>query len=184
MTYSQAGQLSAHQYCMVDAAFISRGTGWIPCVWFGLVSIPGRAWGCTVMLECGAVYRAIPPHALAFSTDAEPDWPIKRAQRWDCYGREFSIIEYTYLRGLNVEANVGGKILEGEYLFTAAPIDDGFSRKPEQAKEFMFIKLYNGRITIQPTDKVLFHEKSFVEPKWPTDLVSISQVYSCEDIKP
>jgi hypothetical protein len=184
VSYSQAGQLPAHQYCFVDASFISRGTGWIPCVWFGLVSIPGRAWGCTVMLECGAVYRAIPPHALAFNEIAEPIWPITRAQRWDCYGREFSTIEYTYLRGLNVEANVRGKILNGEYLFTAAPIDDGFSRKPEQAKEFSFIKLDNWRLTIQPTDKLLFHETSFAEPKWPTDLVSISEVYSCEDLEP
>lgn len=181
MSYSQAGQLPSHLYCMVDAAFISRGTGWIPCVWFGLVSIPGRAWGCTVMLECGAVYRAIPPHAIAFSETAEPDWPIKRAQRWDCYGREFSTIEYTYLRGLNVEAKAGDVLCKGEYLFTAAPIDDGFSRQPEQAKEFMFIRLDNGRLTIQPTDKVLFHDLSFAEPKWPTELVALKQVYSCEE---
>ena len=180
MTYSQAGQLPHHQYCLVDASFISSRTGFIPCVWFGLVSIPGRMWGCTIMLECGAVYRAVPPHALAFQENPELDWRVDHAQRWDCYGREFSTIEYTYLRGVGVIAkNCDGESF-GEYLFTAAPIDDGFSRYPEQAKEFCFIKLNNGRLTIQPTDKVLFCDDSFATPEWPTDLKTTTEIYSCE----
>jgi len=134
-------------------------------------------WGCTIMLECGAVYRAVPPHALAFYENPEPDWAPQQAQRWDCYGREFSTIEYTYLRGMGAIAN--GEFM-GEYLFTAAPIDDGFSRYPEQAKEFCFIKLNNGRLTIQPTDKVLFTDASFVTPEWPTDFKTTTEIYSCE----
>ena len=181
MTYSQAGQLPHHQYCLVDASFISSRTGFIPCVWFGLVSIPGRMWGCTIMLECGAVYRAVPPHALTyFYPEVEPIWEPDHAQRWDCYGREFSTIEYTYLRGMEVIAKNCDGEFQGEYLFTAAPIDDGFSRHPEQAKEFCFIKLNNGRITIQPTDKVLFIDPSFVTPEWPTDLKTTTEIYSCE----
>ena len=180
MTYSQAGQLPYHQYCFVDASFISSRTGFIPCVWFGLVSIPGRMWGCTIMLQCGAVYRAVPPHALAFNPNPELDWHVDHAQRWDCYGREFSTIEYTYLRGVGVIAkNCDGESF-GEYLFTAAPIDDGFSRYPEQAKEFMFIRTDNGRLTIQPTDKVLFCDDSFATPAWPTDLKTTTEIYSCE----
>ena len=180
MTYSQAGQLPHHQYCLVDASFISSRTGFIPCVWFGLVSIPGRMWGCTIMLQCGAVYRAVPPHALAFQENPELDWRVDHAQRWDCYGSEFSTIEYTYLRGVGVIAkNCDGESF-GEYLFTVAPIDDGFSRHPEQAKEFMFIKLDNGRLTIQPTDKVLFCDDSFATPEWPTDLKTTTEIYSCE----
>jgi hypothetical protein len=132
------------------------------------------------MLECGAVYRAVPPHALAFYENPEPDWDPQQAQRWDCYGREFSTIEYTYLRGMGAIAkNTDGEFM-GEYLFTAAPIDDGFSRYPEQAKEFCFIKLSNGRLTIQPTDKVLFTDDSFATPEWPTDLKTTTEIYSCE----
>lgn len=180
MTFAQSGQLPHHQYCLVDARFISSGTGFIPCVWFGLVSIPGRAWGCTIMLECGAIYRAVPPHALAFNDNPEPDWRIEHAQRWDCYGTQFSTIEYTYLRGMEVAVKCSDTSRSGEYLFTAAPIDDGFSRYPEQAKEFMFIRLGNGRLTIQPTDKVLFCDRSFGSPEWPTDLKTTTEVYSCE----
>jgi hypothetical protein len=137
-------------------------------------------WGCTIMLECGAVYRAVPPHALAFDPQPELDWRPDHAQRWDCYGREFSTIEYTYLRGMGAIAKNCDGEFQGEYLFTAAPIDDGFSRYPEQAKEFCFIKLNNDRLTIQPTDKVLFHDDSFATPEWPTDLKTTTEIYSCE----
>jgi hypothetical protein len=132
------------------------------------------------MLECGAVYRAVPPHALAFHPDPEPEWHVDHAQRWDCYGREFSTIEYTYLRGMGTIAkNCDGEFM-GEYLFTAVPIDDGFSRYPEQAKEFMFIRTDGGRLTIQPTDMVLFHDASFAIPEWPTDFKTTTEIYSCE----
>jgi len=180
MTYSQAGQLPHHQYCWVDLSFISDQIGLARCVWFGLVSIPGRVWGCTIMLECGAVYRAVPPNALAFNDNPEPAWLIDHAQRWDCYGTQFSTIEYTYLRGMDVVAKCSDTTVAGKYLFTVAPIDDGFSRYPEQAKEFMFIKLNNGRLTIQPTDKVLFCDRSFVTPEWPTNLKTTTEIYSCE----
>ena len=181
MTYSQSGQIPHHQYCLVDASFISSRTGFIPCVWFGLVSIPGRMWGCTIMLECGAVYRAVPPHALAFHSDPEPDWRQDHAQRWDCYGREFSTIEYTYLRGMEAVVKCSDEFKYGIYIFTAVPIDDGFSRYPEQAKEFMFLRGHNGRLMIQPTDRVVFSDPSFVvTPEWPKDLRTTTEIYSCE----
>ena len=180
MIYSQSGQLPVHRYCYVDASFISDDQGFIPCIWFGLVSIPGRMWGCTIMLESGAVYRAVAPHAIAFKENPEPDWIEPYSQRWDCYGTEFSTIEYTYLRGLRVDTHCKDKYRTGEYLFTAVPIDDGFSRHPEQAKEFMFIKLDNGRLTIQPTDKVLFIDGSFTNAEWPTNLRTTDKVYKCE----
>jgi len=137
-------------------------------------------WGCTIMLECGAVYRAVAPHAIAFKENPEPDWIEPYSQRWDCYGTEFSTIEYTYLRGLRVDTRCSDKFRTGEYMFTAVPIDDGFSRHPEQAKEFMFIKLDNGRLTIQPTDKVLFVDGSFTNAEWPTNLRTTDRVYKCE----
>jgi hypothetical protein len=137
-------------------------------------------WGCTIMLESGAIYRAVAPHAIAFKENPEPDWIEPYSQRWDCYGTEFSTIEYTYLRGLRVDTRCKDNYRTGEYLFTAVPIDDGFSRHPEQAKEFMFIKLDNGRLTIQPTDKVLFVDGSFTNSEWPTNLRTTDKVYKCE----
>jgi hypothetical protein len=132
------------------------------------------------MLECGAVYRAVPPHAMAF--DLKPDliWSQQNAQRWDCYGTDFATIEYTFLRGLECKVKCDDLITTGDYLFTAAPIGDSWSRQPNQAKEFMFIRTDGNRLTIQPTDKVVFIEKSFTETEWPTGLITTDTVYTSE----
>jgi hypothetical protein len=179
----QSGNIPHHQYLFVDSRFITNDetTTWLPAVWFGLVSIPGRMWGLNVMLECGAMYRNVPPHAVAFENPPEMEgWEEDDAQRWDCYGMAFSAFEYTYLRCLDCVCRCDDMLHEGAYLFTAAPIDDGFSRDPSQSKEFMFVRLYNGRLTIQPTDKLLFNDKSFTRPEWPTNLKRNDRIYSCE----
>lgn len=184
MKYVVAGQVPGHRYVWVDSAFTHQHpVGFIPAVWFGLVSMHGRAWGCSVLLESGAVYRNLPPHALGFRHDPEPVWTVQDAQMWDCYGEEFSTLEYAYLSGLSVLVRTRtGKRLEGEYLFTAVPIGDGFSRAPDQAKEFFFIALDNGRLTIQPTDRVVFREESFTEGfEFPEGLRRQREIHNCEE---
>ena len=190
--FSLLGEFPRHQYCYVDSTFTHREPiGFVPALWYGLVSIRGRAWGLTLMLESGAVYRNLPPHAIAFEPDAPP-WDIKDAQRWDVYGRDFTTIEYTYLQNLVVRAHVNekalSKVLTGTYLFTVGPIGDGFSAFPEQAKEFSFIKLDNGRLTIQPTNHLVFRERSFTKNDdmvFPLkDLKRQMEIYSCEKLPP
>ena len=174
--------LPHHKYVYVDSSYIrTNGTGWEPAVWFGLVSQYGRAWGLNVMLECGAVYRSLPPHAIAFhaaiSSKSPLLWTIQDAQLWDCYADKFQLHEYAYLR----EARVKTKHHNGTYLFTAAFIEDAFTRTPDQGKEFSFIELENGRLTIQPTNRILFEDKSFtVDTGVPKDLLTQTQVWSCE----
>ena len=169
--------LPHHKYVWVESSFIrTNGVGFEPAVWFGLVSQYGRAWGLNVMLECGAVYRSLPPHAVAFRKDPEP-WTVTDAQMWDCYADKFQLHEYTYLR----EARVKTKHHDGTYLFTAAFIEDAFTRTPEQGKEFSFIELENGRLTIQPTNRTLFEDKSFtVDMGVPKDLMTQTRTWSCE----
>jgi hypothetical protein len=154
----------------------------MPAVWFGLVSFPARAWGCTVMLESGAVYRNIAPHHLSFTQDQSVDWSIQSAQTWDCYGYDFTTIEYDYLRGLSCNTRAGKSEFMGRYLFTAAPVDDAFSGYPEQAKEFSFVQLDNGRLTIQPTNHLIFSEKSFTRGamEFPNNLKRQTDVFRCE----
>ena len=181
--YHHSGNIPHHQYVFVDSRFITNEPEptWLSAVWFGLVSVPGRMWGLNVMLECGAVYRNVPPHAIAFEIQPEMEcWENDDAQRWDCYGHTFSTLEYTYLRGLSGGCRCDDVIHVGDYLFTAVPIDDGFSRHPGQSKEFMFMRLDNGRLTIQPTDKVVFRDASFTKTAWPTHLKRNETVYSCE----
>lgn len=174
--------LPIHKYVWVDSSFIRRAeTGFEPAVWFGLVSQHGRAWGLNVMLECGAIYRSLPPHAIAFSP-SPPQWSLPEAQVWDCYSNECELHEYTYLRELSVRAMTKkGTSHAGTYLFTAAFLNDAYTRTPEQQKEFSFIQLDNHRLTIQPTNRTLFEDRSFtINSGAPNDLITQTQVWSCE----
>jgi hypothetical protein len=134
------------------------------------------------MLECGAVVRDLPLNALAQHASAASEaWLLDAAQQWDCYGDQFSLVRYTYLSGLEARAKCASAEHLGEYLFTACPLHDGFSAEPEQSKEFMFLALRNGRFTAQPTNRVLFIERSFTtDTGWPTDIQRQSEIWSCE----
>lgn len=184
--HSLVGPLPRHLYVYVDTEFTHRevqAARFIPAVWFGLTSMPGRMWGCTVLLEgSGAVYRSLPPHAIAFSMHAEQLWPDRWAQTWDCYGTDFSTLEYPYLSGLRCLAKTGTTTSEGRYLFSVAPIGDGFSAQPEQAKEFHFLQLENGRLTVQSTDRVVYEDRSFNTGPlaFPHGLRAQTDVYRCE----
>jgi hypothetical protein len=183
MKNTLVGELPRHLYCYVDSQFTHKEPhGFLPCVWFGLVSYPGRLWGCTIMLECGAIYRNVPSHAMAFTEHPEKPWYTEEAQAWDCYGEDFTTLEYRYLAGLDCRVNLPSGAYEGQYLFTAAPVGDGFSAYPEQAKEFCFIQLNNGRLTIQPTNHVVFRERSFTDNKleFPVGLKRQTDVWSAE----
>ena len=170
-----AANLPQHQYCWVDKSIMSDGEvkGWEEGVWFGLLSTPHRAWGCSVMLKCGALYRGLPLHALCHdSVGFDVEWGIGDAQRWDCFGYNFSPIRYDYLRELDVDVWVAKRQnwFEGHYVFTAEPYEDSYSLEPSQTKSHNFIALENGRYTCVPNNNVLWKESSFVKsqgkPNW------------------
>jgi hypothetical protein len=180
---SYTGPLPRHLYVYVDTKFTHKEPkGFIPAVWFGLASWPGRAWGCSVVLECGACYRNLPPNAIAFSDTPEAElWSVDKAQRWDCYGWKWTSNLYPYLNEQRVTAKVAKDLnCDGTYLFSVSPLDDGFSYEPSQNKEFTFIELDNGRLTIQPTDYVLFNDSSFTDGTWPSGLKRQVDSYSSE----
>lgn len=179
------GAMPHHQYVWVDSTFTHKEPkGFVPAVWFGLVSVPSRAWGCNLLLETGAIYRNVPPHALAFSEHPTcKDWTLQDAQTWDCYGYEFSCLCYPFLSERAVKVRANQKEYDGDYLFTVAPVGDGFSLYPEQAKEFSFIQLENGRLTIQPTNHVLVIDRSFTKNaamEFPKDLRRQTEVWASE----
>ena len=65
--------LPKHLYLNVDTAFTHKHPqGYMPAIWFAITSTPGRAWGCHVLLENGAIYRNLPLHALHFGSDISP----------------------------------------------------------------------------------------------------------------
>lgn len=179
--YSHAGSLPSHRYVWIEPNAIGTHD-WMRAVWFGLTSYPGRAWGCHVLLECGAVYRNVPLHRVAHRKTEEP-WRPQDAQTWDAYGWQFSAIEYLYLASNNVLVKLRDKReIRGEYWFTIVPVADAFSAAPEQSKEFYFCALDNGRITAQPTNHVLVEDRSFTDKlEWPKFLTRQTDWFSSEE---
>ena len=86
-----------------------------------------------------------------------------------CYGERFATLVYPYLDGLDCRARVGHDIewRPGSYLFNVVPVGDAFTHRPEQAKEFIVVALDNGRFTAQPSNRVLFTDKSFTAGELP-----------------
>jgi len=178
--FTGSGSLPQHQYVMVEPNVLGDHD-WLNAVWFGLTAYPGRAWGCHLLLECGAIYRNVPVHQLA-SKKTEIKWTPQDAQMWDCYGRSFSCHVYDYLAPLRITAKLPDRSEhQGNYLFTCIPIGDAFTASVEQSKEFTFCALDNGRFTAQPTNKLLFEEKSFTTKiEWPKYLRRQTEMWRCE----
>lgn len=190
MIHSLVGPIPKHRQVWVEPNACGDH-GWMRAIWIGLVSYPGRAWGCNLILENGAPYRNVPLHQLAARRRATK-WSVSYAQAWDCYGYGFTTLEYPYLVGMTTWARYAKHAtMRGTFLFSAAPVDDGFSHHPDQAKEFYFVELDNGRFTAQPTNRVLIEDRSFTTVKtpmgptaldqWPKNLRRQEQVWSCED---
>lgn len=183
MRNTLTGEIPRHLYVWVDSRHTHKEPcGYVPAIWYGLVSYPGRTWGCTVMLESGAVFRNLPVHAVAFDGKPDGEWTVKDGQTWDCYGWDWSAVEYSFLRGLKCKVRANGKEYFGEYLFTVSPVGDGFSACPEQAKEFSFVRLENKHLTVQPTNHIVFRERSFTDNKleFPNGLCRQTTVWTAE----
>ena len=181
MNYTKIGALQTHRYIWVDSIYThEEPVGLVEAMWVGLTSIPGRAWGINVILRNGgALYRNIPPNGVSFTVDPGQEWEINQAQLWDCYSYHFSVLQNPIMRGMSVSVRVEDKVLHGEYLFSTAHLHDGWSDAPEQDKEFIFVRLNNGRLTIQPTNRVRFIDHSFTTEELPK-LKLQEIVYSCE----
>jgi hypothetical protein len=79
-----------------------------------------------------------------------------------------------------MQVKINDVILSGEYLFNVTHVNDGWSDTPEQDKDFYFIKLDNGRLTIQPTNRITFRDASFIVNDNLPRLKLHDTVYSCE----
>ena len=180
---TKIGALPTHRYIWIDSEYThEKPIGPVEAMWVGLTSIPSRAWGINVILrDGGALYRNIPPNAVRFKENSLENWRIGDSQLWDCYSYNFTILQNPILRGMPVTTKIGVNILLGTYLFSTAHLNDGWSDSPDQDKEFIFIELDNGRLTIQPTNRVAFIDKSYTLPTTLPKLKLQETIYSCEN---
>lgn len=153
------------------------------CMAFGLSSLPGRAWGISVMLSTGALVQHLPVSALTFTKTPEHTHPLDHLQIWSCYGWDFTTHEYDALMEMPVRAYLKGAWEKGRYLFTAAPYGDHFSMTPDQHKHFNFVQLECGALASLPGNRLLFHDSSFTEmPKDRPKYTTNTHLWYVEDI--
>jgi len=180
MNYTKIGSLPTHRYIYIDSEYTHKNPiGPVEAMWVGITSIPSRAWGINVILrEGGALYRNLPPHAVRFKKEAD-NWTIEESQLWDCYSYNFTILQNPILIGLPITARINENTYKGKYLFSTTHLHDGWSDSPDQDKEFIFAQLNNGRLTIQPTNRITFQDNSYTTPTIP-ELKLHDTIYSCE----
>jgi hypothetical protein len=179
--------LPRHHYIYVcnEALSQNQRAGVTRASWFGLVSLPNKVWGATVLLENGAVYTPVPLHAIRTESSKTADyavWTPRDAQRWDCFGYDFTVIEYEQLAGRDVDAYINKEWLKANYLFTAQHYGDSYSQTPEQAKQYHFVDVHGLGVAALPTNCCVFHDRCFTKPDGKPDWLRVTTEYpSCEE---
>lgn len=161
-----------------DEYLYDHRSGWgdfTKCMVYGVSSLPGRAWGMSVLLGNGALVQHLPVSAIVFDESAEHNHPLDNLQVWACYGWEFTTHAYDALDEMPVKVYMKGGVWEtGRYLFTAAPYGDAYAMAPDQHKHFNFVQLDCGELAALPGNRMLCFDSSFVElaterPKYVTN---------------
>lgn len=153
--------LPTHRYVHVRGDEILGKEGWVPAVWFGVSSTPGRALGCHVILENGAMLSDLPLHWLGTRPH---ETLLESCQAWDCFGYELCVTEINYLNLLTahiLDAKHQELPLRGKSWFSIDWVDNGWSSYPEQHKLLHLLACSDGSLRLLPTDRILWEDKSF-----------------------
>lgn len=172
------------QYVQVDTRFTHHEPcGWKEAEWVQTVAIPDRAWGITVVFRDGGMcYRGLPPHAISFDYKDNVDWTLDQAQLWNCYGYQHEHMECDHIGNSRVVVSINKEIYHGTYLFQTSFIGDSYSMSPDQDKTFFWIRLDNNRLTIQPTNRVVFRDSSFIIPVQTIPQLKLqTEIYRCRE---
>jgi len=176
-------------YCYVRAEYLynmeSHKAKYLPCMVFGADSVYGRAVGVDILLNNGASFARLPISAIVHNTNA-PDLPLDWLCLWNNFSYCFEVIEYTALRGAECEVILKDKKwYRGEYMFTFSWLGNSFSENPGEGgfKRAVMIKLDNGCFTLQPYNRIKWHDQAFVTKPFPEhpDYKTNEQVWSVEN---
>lgn len=174
-------------YAYVRTEFLydqQKGHGeFTECMAYGLSSLPGRAWGISVILDTGALVQHLPVSAFTFTKTPAHTHLLDHLQVWSCYGWEFTTHEYDALSEMPIRVYMKGQWENGRYLFTAAPYGDHFSMTPDQHKHFNFIQLDCGALASLPGNRLLVHDSSFTKmPSERPQYLTNTHLWYVEDI--
>ena len=160
--------LPTHRYVWVRDTFVHREpTGaLVPAVWYGVSSTHGRAFGCHVLLESGAMVLDLPLHALSHDANVEGEPSIQEAVAWDSFGEDVEVYAVPYLAGLTATLlNDRHQLteLQGALWFALDWVRNGYSDYPEQHKHLWIVAVDGGAFCALPQDRLLVHEASFTD---------------------
>lgn len=181
-------ELPRHRYVYVVPSFVLRPddlrTALIPAVWVGVSVTPGRALGCHVLLESGALVVDLPLHALR---GAFVQWaPLKLSDvvAWDCYGWSAEIWEPSYLSGLScaiLSADHKHVTNRAKLWFAVDHVGDGFSLAPDQHKHLLVVERQDDHaLMLLPQDRLLIEEASFTVVEGIPEIRRQAQVWQAE----
>jgi hypothetical protein len=164
-----------------NSFFDPNSSEFTKCIVFGFRAEPGCVPMFQVMLDNGAQWARVPIHMLVSKSCEE--LPIETICWWDCYGYDFSIIAFPFLKDHQVEAiDPDGVFRMGNYLFTVDWMKTGWSEIPDQHKNHHIIALASGQWIAYPNNRLIWHDKSWITPltERPKNWRSPTQTYSAE----
>jgi len=152
-------------------------------------SLYGRAMEFEVLTEYGVLRDKLPIEALSTKNGA-PRRNTTDLQLWNCFSKNMTIIEKPVLNRVQVY-NKKQKLEWGSYWWTFDfcandnIYDLGLSEQPDEHKCLHFIEMDDGNFMLQPNNRCLWTDPSFVTKKFDPSVgykVATSFV-DCEDGK-
>jgi len=135
----------------------------VKAVIFGVRAEPARAPMFQVMLESGAQWARVPIDKICLRHCAP--LPIGQLVWWDCYGYDFAVHQFSFLKNHKVTAlGRDGEIRTGNYLFTIDWMRTGWSEIPDQHKNHHVIGLQAGQLIAYPNNRLLWEDPSWITP--------------------
>jgi len=178
--------LPQHRYVWVRDVFVHRQPvgAFVPAVWWGVSSTPGRMLGCHVLLESGAMVLDLPLHALACRADAPfAALDEEEAQAWDAFGWRIEATQPAFLSGLTaglLDAQHHATAHHGTLWFAVDWLDNGYSMYPEQHKWLWIVARWDGHLVALPQDRLLVQEASFTDITGVPPIVRQATIWTSE----
>lgn len=140
-------------------------------VLFGVTSLMNKTLLFNFMSKGGGHFCRLPIHAFCHKLDA-PKQSLNDLVTWNNFSYYIGVVQYDYLTFCKAKVKLrDNKTYLGDYLFTvdyAHPdkniLDLGVSESPDDHKSANLFKLDNGNFAIQPNNRVLYVDASFIEP--------------------
>jgi hypothetical protein len=136
----------------------------IPCVVFGVASVPGRAIGFHLLTENGAQIARVPIHMIVHDP-AAPKKELEDLELWNSFSSHVCVHEFSFLSEARARVLLPDrKIYLGNYVLTIDWIGSASSDNPGEIghKNAHLIELDDGNYALQPNNRIFWHEPSFV----------------------